>query len=161
MIQSLSSNPCVAADARVSMSCHFKICEHWNDVVKCVAVRAIVFCGEQGVSYQLEQDEHDAGALHVLGEMKGEPVAAGRLRFFAGYAKLERIAVRQPWRGCGIGHQLTGYMLDIARERGYLAFKLNAQAHLRAFYEAHGFRVAGEQFVEADILHWPMERHGQ
>lgn len=134
----------------------FKICDHWNDVVKCIVVRAIVFCGEQGVGYQLEQDEHDAGALHVLGELDGEPIAAGRLRFFADYAKLERIAVRQPWRGRKFGHQLTDFMLEIARKRGYRGFKLNAQVHLRAFYEAHGFEVSGEQFVEADILHWPM-----
>lgn len=138
------------------MTASFKICETWGDVTKCIAVRAIVFCGEQGISYKLEQDEHDVGALHILGEIDGEPVAAGRLRLFADYAKLERVAVRQPWRGRKLGHQLTEYMLDAARERGYVCFKLGAQVHLRAFYESHGFQVSGEQFLDADIWHWPM-----
>jgi predicted GNAT family N-acyltransferase len=143
------------------MTASFKVCENWNDVTKCIAVRAIVFCGEQGIAYRLEQDEHDAGAVHVLGEIDGEPVAAARLRCFADYAKLERIAVRQPWRGRGLGHGLTEFMLGIARERGYVAFKLGAQVHLRAFYESHGFQVTGEQFLDADIWHWPMEKRAQ
>ncbi len=143
------------------MTASFKICENWNDVTRCIAVRAIVFCGEQGIAYRLEQDEHDAAALHVLGEIDGEPVAAGRLRFFADYAKLERIAVRRPWRGRGLGHQLTEFMLNAASGRGYAHFKLGAQVHLRAFYESHGFQVKGEQFLDADIRHWPMEKRAQ
>jgi len=90
------------------MTASYKICESWDDVVKCIAVRSIVFCGEQHISYQLERDEHDASATHILCEL--EPVAAARLRFFNGYAKLERIAVRAPWRGQGLGHGLTQFM---------------------------------------------------
>lgn len=138
------------------MSAHFKICDSWDDVVKCIAVRSIVFCGEQNISYQLERDQYDASATHILCEIDGEPVAAARLRFFKDYAKLERIAVRAPWRGRGLGHELTQFMLDIAKQRGYVTFKLNAQAHLEAFYGVHGFGACGEHFVEAGIDHCPM-----
>lgn len=134
----------------------FKLCEAWDDVVKCIAVRAIVFCGEQNISYQLERDEHDASAMHILCELEGEPVAAARLRFFKEYAKLERIAVRAPWRGQGLGHGMTQFMLDLAKQHGYNCFKLNAQAHLEHFYGVHGFRVSGPHFIEAGIDHCPM-----
>jgi len=142
--------------ANTIMSAHFKLCESWDDVVKCIAVRSIVFCGEQNISYQLERDEHDASATHILGEVDGEPVAAARLRFFKDYAKLERIAVRAPWRARLIGHELTKFMIDVAKERGYTTFKLNAQSHLQAFYGKHGFRVCGDHFIEAGIDHCPM-----
>jgi len=138
------------------MTATYKICESWDDVAKCIAVRSIVFCGEQHISYQLERDEHDASATHILCELEGEPVAAARLRFFNDYAKLERIAVRAPWRGQGLGHGLTQFLLDIAKQRGYTSFKLNAQAHLRDFYGTHGFIVSGPNFIEADIDHCPM-----
>lgn len=48
------------------------------------------------------------------------------------------------------------FMLDIAKQRGYTSFKLNAQAHLREFYGVHGFAVSGPNFIEADIDHCPM-----
>jgi len=138
------------------MSVTFKLCDSWDDVVKCIVVRSIVFCGEQGISYQLERDEHDASATHILGEVENEPVAAARLRFFKDYAKLERIAVRQPWRGQGLGHGITQFMIELGKRHDYRVFKLNAQTQLQTFYAAHGFQRCGEHFVEAGIDHCPM-----
>jgi len=125
---------------------------------KVMAVRDIVFCGEQGIASALEHDEHDATSLHVLGEEAGVPVAAGRMRFFDDYAKLERIAVLKEQRGKGIGRALTEFMLGVARQRGFTCCRLNAQAHLVHFYAAHGFRSCGLQFLEAGIVHCPMLR---
>lgn len=144
------------SNAGTNMTTIFKTCEAWDDVVKCIAVRSIVFCGEQGISYQLERDEHDAAATHILAEVEGEPVAAGRVRFFNQYAKLERIAVRQPWRGQRLGIRTTQFMIDVAQQHGYAVFKLNAQAHLQTFYAQLGFQICGAHFIEAGIDHCPM-----
>src|SRR5690242_13580674 len=111
----------------------YKVCESFDDVMKCVAVRCIVFCGEQNISYLLERDEHDAGAIHILGTVNDEPVAAARLRYLNGYAKLERIAVRAPWRGNSFGLGITQLMIDHANKQGFTVFKLNAQSHLESF----------------------------
>lgn len=136
---------------------HFKVCESAEDILACIVTRCIVFCGEQGISYRLEHDEHDASATHVLVTLDNEPIAAARLRFLEGYAKFERIVVRQPWRGRGIGHQLLEHLLMLSRERGYSTFKLNAQTPLEGFYAMHGFSRSGEEFIEADIPHLPMK----
>lgn len=135
----------------------YRICESIDDVMKCIAVRCIVFCGEQNISYQLERDEHDAAAIHVLGSIDSEPVAAARMRYLNGYAKLERICVRAPWRGRQYGLGITQFMIDQARQQGFNTFKLNAQSHLETFYGKLGFQACGEHFIEADIDHCPME----
>jgi predicted GNAT family N-acyltransferase len=49
-------------------------------------------------------------------------------------------------------------MITTAAARGYACCRLNSQAHLQSFYEAHAFRVCGEHFEEAGIDHVPMIR---
>ena len=134
----------------------FRVCTTLDDLTKAYMVRAIVFIEEQQVAYAEEVDELEHSALHILGEMDGEPMAAARMRFLGEYAKLERIAVRKSWRGRGLGHELVEYMLELARERGFHRFKMHAQAHLVDFYRVHGFEPKGEMFQEARIDHFLM-----
>ena len=134
----------------------FKIVTTLDDLIKTFMIRAIVFIEEQQVDYNEEVDEHEYSALHILGEIDGEPAACGRIRFLGEYAKLERIAVRKSFRGKNIGHQLVDYMLDIARAKGFNKFKMHAQAHLANFYAMHGFVRQGEMFQEANIDHYLM-----
>jgi len=134
----------------------FKIVQSLDDLIKVFIIRGIVFMDEQAVPYSIEMDKHEYSALHILGEIDGEPVAAGRLRFIKDWAKLERIAVRKDYRKRGYGHDIVEFMLSIARERGYHKFKMHAQSHLREYYGAHGFKVAGDMFKEADIDHYLM-----
>ncbi|HNW61122.1 MAG TPA: GNAT family N-acetyltransferase [bacterium] len=134
----------------------FRICTSLDDLSKALMVRAIVFLEEQQVAYADEVDDLEHSALHILGEIEGEPMGAARMRFLGEYAKLERIAVRRAWRGRGLGHELVEYMLAVARERGFRKFKMHAQAHLVDFYRVHGFEPKGEMFQEAKIDHYLM-----
>ena len=131
----------------------FRLAETPDDLLKAVAVRAIVFMDEQRIAYAEEIDGLDAGALQILGELAGEPVATARIRFLGDTAKLERLAIRQAWRGQGLGDRLLEFMLATARARGFRQFKLHGQSRLRAFYEKHGFRAEGAPFLEANIPH--------
>ncbi len=137
----------------------FKIVSNMDELIKALTVRAVVFIGEQNCPYDLEIDEYEHSCVHILGELEGEPVAAARIRFLGLYAKFERIAVRQEWRGKGYGHQLVNYMLDYARERGYKTTKMHAQTYLDDFYSQHGFVKHGDIFKEAGIDHYLMIRH--
>ena len=131
----------------------FKLVTTADDLIKVAMIRAIVFMEEQGISCAEEVDGHDHAAMHVLGEIDGEPVACGRIRFLAGQAKLQRLAVRKAWRGRGIGGRLLAFMLDQCREQGFHSFALNAQTRARDFYARHGFCPCGEEFMEAGIPH--------
>ena len=138
----------------------FSIAETADEKLKAFVVRGIVFCGEQRVPYSIEWDEYETSALHVLGQVDDEPVAAGRIRYFDGYAKLERIAVRAEYRGQGYGHGMTDFMIQTAKEKGFSRCKMHAQVHLKDFYAEHGFESQGDIFVEAGIDHVLMVRNG-
>lgn len=131
----------------------FKIVSSYEELLKVHMVRAIVFMAGQQCPYHIEIDEHEYSSLHILGELDDEPVAAARLRFVDGFAKFERIAVREPWRGKGIGHRLVDYMIRIARQQGFERMKMHAQVYLVDFYKAHGFEQRGGVFPEANIDH--------
>ena len=137
----------------------FKVVTNLEDLIKVFIVRGIVFIEEQGVSYNIEHDEHDFPATHVLGEMDGEPFAAGRIRAVGEYAKLERVAIRKQYRGKGLGHKLTEFMLAVAQGQGFRKFKVHAQSYLKDFYRKHGFEIVGDMFKEAGIDHYLMIRN--
>jgi predicted GNAT family N-acyltransferase len=134
----------------------FRVVTDPHDVLKALIVRGIVFVEEQNVPYVGEIDEFEESAVHVLGEIDGEPVAAARLRLLEDAAKLERIAVRPRWRGRGLGKRIVAFLLDEARRRGYRRFTMHAQSHLIDFYREFGFDVTGEPFVECGIDHQAM-----
>ena len=134
----------------------FRVVTEQQDILKALIVRGVVFIEEQGVAYDGEIDDFEGEAVHILGELEGEPVAAGRLRFMDDWAKLERIAVRPRWRGRNHGRQAVNFMLEEARRRGYRRFKLHAQAHLTDFYREFGFVTEGDIFDECGIDHYLM-----
>ena len=137
----------------------FKVVSTMDELLKAFTVRAVVFIGEQDCPYNLEIDEHEYSSIHILGEADNEPVAAGRIRFPGNYAKLERIAIREQWRGKNYGHELVDFMIQQSRDRGYKALKMNAQVQLVEFYGKHGFVKKGDIFDEAGIDHYQMVRH--
>lgn len=136
----------------------FRVVRSADDLIKAMIVRGIVFMEEQAVSYAEEVDAEEYGAVHILGEIDGEPMAAARIRFLGEYAKMERVAIRAKYRGHGYGHRLLEFMMETAQTRGFSKFKMHAQAHLKGFYQAHGFEARGEIFQEAGIDHYLMVR---
>lgn len=131
----------------------FRVVTSQDDLLKVFAVRSIVFVEEQNCPYEIEVDGEDFSATHILGELEGEPVAAGRLRFLGEYVKFERLSVRKGFRGKGYGDGLLAFMMDVAKERGYTKYKMHAQVHALEFYKKHGFVEKGELFLEADMEH--------
>jgi predicted GNAT family N-acyltransferase len=130
-----------------------------EDVLKVMVVRGIVFIEEQKVDWEDEIDEFEKTATHFLGEVSGQPVAAGRLRHLEdGWIKVERIAVRPGWRGRGFAQEMVAFLMDFALAQGARKFKMHAQVYLEDFYREFGFRREGGVFVECGIDHILMIR---
>ena len=136
----------------------FRVVSSFEDLIKVFVVRGIVFVEEQAVAYGEEMDAHEFSAVHILGEHRREPVAAGRIRIVDQWAKLERIAVRKRFRRLNYGHQLVDFMVAHAHRQGFRKLKMHAQARLVNFYQQHGFQAQGDIFQEAGIDHYLMIR---
>ncbi|MGY1822247.1 GNAT family N-acetyltransferase [Geodermatophilus sp. SYSU D00079] len=128
----------------------------WPEVV---ALRTRVFVEEQGVPAEIEQDEHDATAVHALArDDDGRVVATGRLLVRDGRAVVGRMAVDAAVRGRGYGAAVLAELHRQARVRGLAEVELHAQVTARGFYERAGYTAVGEEYVEAGIVHVTMRR---
>ncbi len=128
----------------------FKIVATPEEQLQALAIRAIVYIGEQNCPWAEEFDGNDYAATHVIGLLDNEPVATARIRWFADFAKLERLAIRAERRGEGHGHQLLTYLIELCRKKGFSRLYLHAQARLQPFYERYGFRLIGQPFGFSD-----------
>jgi len=117
-------------------------------------IRRQVFCVEQNVSEEVEMDEFDDVATHILAYMDDKPVGTARWRYTQEGAKMERFAVLKESRGKGVGEALVKYTLDKLRNNELIY--LNSQESVIEFYEIFGFEGVGNRFFEADIPHKKM-----
>lgn len=119
-------------------------------------IRREVFIQEQGVPESLEWDGQDEESVHLLAiDQHGE--AAGTVRLLPD-GHIGRMAVRKAWRGQGIGAALLTRILELAAAQGLSRVVLNAQTSAVGFYQKAGFVIQGNEFLDAGIPHYRMER---
>lgn len=127
-----------------------------RDFAACMAIRRQVFVQEQHVPEELEQDEHDATALHLLVTLDGRPVGTARLLIDGAEGRIGRVAILPDCRGTGAGAALMRAALDELRARGVTTARLGAQTHALRFYEKLGFTAYGPIYDDAGIPHRDM-----
>lgn len=112
-----------------------------EDVMRVVAIRSAVYIGEQECPYGEEFEGNDFSAGHLLAYVGDEPAGCLRLRYFADFAKLERLAVRKEFRKNGLGTELMRAGLELCRAKGYETIYGRAQSKLLKYYTEMGFRA--------------------
>lgn len=121
------------------------------------AIRRRVFIEEQRVPEEIELDEDDAHAFHVLATVDGRAVGCGRFVAHGKFVKIGRMAVLAELRGRGIGRAILEFLMERARQRGFRRAVLHAQLTAEGFYLKSGYVPVGEVFEEAGIAHRRME----
>jgi len=122
-------------------------------------VRRQVFVGEQGIPEDLELDELDMEAMHVVVKDGERIVGTARVLFLAAsQAKLERMAILKPFRRRGIGSRIISFLTEELRNRQVEQLVLHAQYAVIAFYKSCGFEETGPPFLEVGIKHIKMQR---
>lgn len=119
-------------------------------------LRVDIFVVEQQCPYH-EIDGRDllASTRHLwLADAAGVTSSVRVLADLAGF-RIGRVATRTDQRGQGLAALLIGSALD---RIGGQTTVLDAQSHLRGFYEQFGYLVTGAEFVEDGIPHLPMLR---
>lgn len=128
------------------------------DFETCLALRYTVFVDEQHVPIELERDEYDDTALHLLGDVAGVPMGTARIVFKDDYAKIGRVCVTKEARGTGLGKALMLEAITQAKAKdGTRRMILQAQLPALGFYESLGFVAHGGIVMDAGIEHRDME----
>lgn len=130
-----------------------------DDLAACHAIRRVVFIDEQAVPEELEMDDLDGEAIHLLATVDGRPAGTARLLLRGEVGKIGRVAVLADQRGTGLGAALIRAALDELRAApGVTTAKLGAQVHALGFYERLGFTAFGPVYDDAGIPHRDMTR---
>ena len=123
------------------------------------ALRTRVFVDEQGVPSEIERDDADETAVHVLSrDASGAVVATGRLLVRGASASIGRMAADASVRGRGHGAAVLAELHRQAALRGVTEIELHAQLTARGFYERAGYTPVGDVYEEAGIAHITMRR---
>ena len=118
-------------------------------------LRAAVFVREQGIPEHLEWDGRDAECVHAVA-FAPDGVAIGVARLMPD-GRIGRMAVRQDWRGRGVGSALLHALLEQAALLGLRRVYLHSQIPSCGFYSRHGFVAQGPEYQEGDIPHRTMQ----
>jgi predicted GNAT family N-acyltransferase len=110
-----------------------------NEYMKVVAIRASVFLAEQDCPYDEEFDNNDLSALHLIAYLRDEPVATLRIRWFANFAKIERVCVMKHVRGGALVKLMIETAVDIIGRKGYVHAIGYIQKRLVPFWKQLGF----------------------
>ena len=123
-----------------------------------LALRHEVFVEEQGVPVELEVDEHDDDALHLVALDQDRLVGTCRVVRDGARAKFGRLVVARDARGAGIGRALLDDAERRSRADGAERMVLTAQVAAMGLYERAGYTARGDVFLDAGIEHMTMEK---
>jgi predicted GNAT family N-acyltransferase len=125
----------------------------FDDLMRVAAIRNSVYIGEQECPFDEEYDGNDLSATHLLAYIGDEPVGCLRLRFFADFAKFERMAIRKEFRKSRAAIQLARAGFAFCQKKGYRRVYGHIHERLVGFWSRFGFRVRenSRRFVFSDF----------
>jgi len=129
------------------------VAHSFQDFAKVMAIRNSVYVGEQECPFDEEYDGNDFSATHLLAYIGDEPVGCLRLRFFADFAKFERMAIRKEYRKSRAAIHLARAGFKFCQKKGYRQVYGHIQERLVPFWSRFGFRVKENtrRFVFSDF----------
>jgi len=138
-----------------------------EDLMRVMTIRSAVYIAEQECPYLEEFDGNDFSATHLLGYVGDEPVGCMRIRYFADFAKVERLAVRKEFRSAGLAPYLVRASVELCEMKGYRRIYVHSQRRLVNFWAKRGFKrlEGGRDLIFSDFEYVEMildaDRHPQ
>jgi predicted GNAT family N-acyltransferase len=129
------------------------IARTFEDLMRVVSVRSAVYIGEQECPYEEEFDGNDLAATHLIAYIGREPAGCLRIRYFADFAKIERLAIRAEFRKTRAAFHLVRAGFKLCQKKGYTRVYGHSQKRLVNFWSRFGFRVmeGAKSFVFSDF----------
>jgi predicted GNAT family N-acyltransferase len=110
-----------------------------DDFMRAVAIRGAVYIAEQECPYEEEFDGNDFSATHLIGYVDDEPAGCMRIRYFADFAKVERLVVRKEFRSSGLAQRIVRDSVGLCESKGYERVYVYAQKRLVRFWSKCDF----------------------
>ncbi len=126
---------------------------------KAEKIRMKVFVEEQGFAAEIEVDEKDETAFHVVAYAGDKPVGAARFFEEHGGYHVGRVAVLPEYRGKGVGRFIMTEIENFAENSGIGELMLSAQTRAADFYLKCGFSEYGEVYLEEGCPHIEMRKN--
>ena len=129
------------------------VARSFDDWLRVASIRSAVYIGEQECPFEEEFDGNDFTAIHLIGYVGDEPCGCIRIRNFADFAKIERLAVRKEFRNTRLSFQLVRAAIELCRAKGYRRLYGHSQRRLMNFWGRFGFvpLPGGKEFVFSDF----------
>ncbi|MBD2810967.1 GNAT family N-acetyltransferase [Xenorhabdus sp. Vera] len=117
-------------------------------------IRKQVFTDEQGFAAEIDIDEYDDIALHVVIYDDEKPIGVLRaIMMDNNVLKVGRVAILKGYRGRGIGRNIVEFIEDYGRKNSITTISLSSQCHAQPFYESLGYQAHGEIYLEEGAEH--------
>lgn len=112
-----------------------------EQLLQVYAVRGICFVEERELPFRETFDDNDLVATHFLMMADQEPVGASRVRFFADFARIEKTAIRQAYRGDRSLRRFLDFIFAHVARKGYGQIFTTAEDPWAKLWERrYGFR---------------------
>jgi predicted GNAT family N-acyltransferase len=122
-------------------------------------LRRKVFVEEQGVPPEMEVDDEDKEAIHLVATIGKRVVATLRITPMGSVNRIGRVAVRREFRRKRIASRLVERAARLIAENGGREIVLHAQIQTIDFYRRLGYCEEGEVEMDAGIPHvWMRKR---
>jgi GNAT superfamily N-acetyltransferase len=118
-----------------------KIARDFEDMAKVIAIRASACFSDPEHLYAKHFDGNDFSATHLIGHIGREPVASIRIRYFAGFARIERLTVRPTHRRSRIAFRVVQAAFAFCRDKGYERLSGVAREEMVPFWSLFGGQV--------------------
>ncbi len=135
-----------------------RVARSMDDLLMVYSIRSAVYIAEQDCPFAEEFDGNDHCATHFLAFSDDEPAGCLRVRYFGDFAKLERLAVRKPFRRSTIAFELVRSGIEHARRKGFRRIYGHARQGLEPFWARFGGKpIPGRgEFVFSDYSYTEM-----
>ena len=100
-----------------------------------IAIRAICFMEDTGLTADQAIDGNDYQATHILAYAKQEPIGATRICWFRDFAKIERTAFRPAYRSARVLKLCSHFIFDHVARKGYQLLVTHAEPKYARVWE--------------------------
>ena len=128
-----------------------------DDLTKVHEIRKAVFTEEYGIPEDVELDDDDIMAMHVILDYENEKVGTGRMKYDGETFILDKMAVLKEHRNNGYGEFIVRMLLDKVFLANGKEIFTDATKDTVEFFKKIGFVEIGDEYVKDKLIYVPMK----